>query len=95
MTSYPLYRLHAYGARSFVVDAILGPGPDTEAPGFDPDDDWTHTFRSKTLAATTTREAALAALRLAGAEAFQDWTEEGPRLGHDSPLTKLTEARAA
>lgn len=92
---YPLYRLHAYGEAHFVVDVIPEDGPDTEAAGYVEEDDWTHCPKTRLLAAVTTREAALAVLRLHGAEAFQDWTPEGLRLGWSSPLTEMPKAVAA
>lgn len=91
---YPLFRLHGGGSwatddgegdHRYWVDVVLEDGPDTEADGYDHEDTWTHMPKTKELGATTTREAAMAILRLHEAKEYQDWTPAGPRKGWDSP----------
>ncbi len=45
-------------------------------------------FAFRTLGSVGSRESALAVLRLAGAEAYQDWTTMSGR-GWDAPLTPM------
>ncbi len=95
-SKYPLFRLHhrspvgQNGEYGYSVDVVLA-DVDTEAPGYDPEDSWTHSVKAKELAFTTSRASALAVLRLHDACFFQDWTKR-PSKGWNEPLTLLAEA---
>lgn len=85
----PLYRLagsEGFGFRVDRVDAWV----DTESPSYDPDDNWSHCIKAVSLAETTSREAAMAVLRLHEATEYHDLTD--PRWHWGAPLTPMEKA---
>lgn len=85
--SYPLYRLLSK-EKGFIVDVILYKDP-VLPEGIDEDNIWgfIDPKQSKQLAQTTSKEAALAVLRLFGVKEFHDWTIKGANWC--MPLVKL------
>lgn len=88
----PLYRLAGDDGHGFRVDRVDA-WVDVDDPHYDPDDDYTHHVKLVTLATTTTREAALAVLRLHGVREYHDLTD--PRWHWGAPLTSMPTAEAA
>jgi hypothetical protein len=82
---YPFYRLFNEGQKWW-VDEVVAP-VDTECPHYDPEDSWTHTVKCRRIAVTNGIDGAFAALRLVGAEYYQDWTTNK---GWSSPFVRVT-----
>jgi len=87
----PLYRILGGGREGFYVERVDA-WVDTEAKGYDPEDSWTHSLKSKLLAVVKTRESALAVLRLHGATEYHDNAAKGWHW--DAPLTPMPETTA-